>query len=524
MLEYIRERATGLVAWGIILLIIIPFAFWGIQEYFTPELEQTVAEVGDIDISYTQYTRAYSYIREQLQASANNTLQDQALIQNSTMTRLLRDAVVEDAAIKSGLTVSDAQLVNAIRTQPTFNQGEDGFSEVLYRSWLYSQGYTPTAFEQELKRTLLRQQIETGVSQSAFVTDGEFQEIMRLQLQMRTFSVLVFSRGNFSPEQPTEQELEDYYTANSQQFIRPEENQVQYLKLSKSDIATAIEVQEHQIKTLYETQKESYKESERVNARHILLAVEGEDEVVWDKAIERAKELKAEIEDGADFADFATKYSDDTSSAKEGGSLGFFDRGIMVPAFEKVAFSQPIAKISDPVRTQFGIHLIEVTEREENRIPPLEELEASLIEEIQNREAEQIYYENVDRLANLAYENPKSLEVASEQLGMEIEQSPWFSARGGGDIFGERLIIDAAFSTEVLNEGNNSEVIELADDRAVVLRLLDSREQSQIPFEEVKTQIVQTLLHENSMLLAKTEGEQALEKLKQNITPEQVAG
>ena len=532
MLQFIRERTTGLVAWGFVILITVPFALWGVHEYISPNPDVVLAEIEDTEIHYSDFQRAYARARQQYQEALGSgamTEQQDRNLRSVTLNQMVMYVILDRSAADLGLRITDRQLAKTLQAQ--FFQGNSNLSREQYINILSRQGLTPERYENELRRQLLRQQLIQGIMQSAIITGSELVDIARLSYQQRVFSVLSFLPENYSEDLPDDATIQAFFEANRANFVIPEQIQVDYILISKAAIAANINASEEELRSLYETQKINYAQQEQIEASHILLQVEDDaDESAWDKATERARELKSALDAGADFAALATDYSDDSGSAINGGSLGGFGRGIMVPAFEEAAFALAIGEISDPVRTEFGIHLILTTDHLETKTRPFAEVRAEILQTLQNREADQIYFEQAEQLATLTYENPELLETAAEQTALPIFRSQWFSYNGKGndadldlELFADPTILAAAFAPEAISSRENSQLLELNGERSMVLRVAERRQPRQQPLEEVQAGIVEQLELESTAAKARAAGNRSLGLLRSGLPAAAVA-
>jgi len=528
MLQFIRDRATGWLAWAIVILIAIPFALWGIHQYMTPTSSVAVASVNGSELGLRDFQRAYQRQIEQFRALLGASIDElpEERLREQTLNMLVEDEVVIQTALSQGLRIGDSQLAVAIQSQSLFRD-ENSFSSERYELWLRNQGYSAQGFELDLRRSMLSEQMANGIAASAFVTETDLAAVARLERQVRSFSMLTLPAARFADEPVSEEAVEEYYRANMADFVTPEQVKVSYLEVSRDEIAQDIRVSEDELRSLYEQRKDNYRTAETREASHILVRL-GLDAPEEEVAAARAKieELRRRIEEGESFEDLAREHSEDPGSAKQGGSLGSFGRGVMDPAFEDAAFSLEVGEVSEPVRSSFGLHLIKVTGVQPAEVRGFDEVREALSEQYRREEAEQIFFEQVEQLANLTFEHPASLEVAAEVLGLPIQESAWISPRAETNtgIGTSPEVIEAAFDPEVIEAGNNSEPIELETTRVVVLRVKEHRPATQQALEEVREEIRERLAREAARARATTEGEKALARLRGGEDPLAVAG
>ncbi|RMD70030.1 MAG: peptidylprolyl isomerase [Gammaproteobacteria bacterium] len=518
MLQSIRERAQGWLAWVIIILISIPFALWGINRYFGGGGEVAIASVNGTDITLRQWQRTYQQQRQRLLAVLGGDVDDE-LLKQQILDGLIEHLLLLQAAQSMGLAISDVQLAAYIQAQPLF-QKDGHFDRQRYEQVLSAQGMTPGMFEQQLYQRLLIQQMRLGITESALLTPSEAERMARLKGQRRTVSLLVVGAKPFLEGLEIQEDaIKRYYETHEDAFTLPEQVQVQYIELSVENLMGQVPPpDEATLKRLYEESKADFVVPEARRARHILIPIEGDEA----KAKALAEELLQRLKKGEDFAALAKAYSKDPGSARLGGDLGYFSRGVMDKAFEEAVFSMKKGEIR-LVRTPFGFHIVQVTDIRPPEVKPFEKVKEDLIQRYRRREAERMFLDKAEELANLVYEHPDTLEPAAEALELPIKVSDFFTPKGGEGIASNPKVVEAAFSRDVLEEGYNSEPIEIAPDHLLVLRVLEHRPPALQPLVEVHETIEKRLKQEKAAEKARALGEKILERLKSGEDPEAVA-
>ena len=521
MLQGIRDRAHGFIAWIIVILICIPFALWGVQEYLGPDPNVAVAEVDGEEISLLEYQNALQGVRASLSRQfpgqdVSRMLGD-AFVRNRAMDGLVRERLIAGAATDAGFVVSDEQLAGAIRSVPAF-QRDGAFSTEEYEFALRRSGNSPGRFEAETRRRLLEAQWRDAVVLSAAAAETRARRLAALESQTRSYLRLVVPAGRFAGAEVGEEAIAKRYEEHRDAFMSPEEVRLRYVVLSRDDLAAEIAISPGTIEGYYESRKAGLTMPEQRRVRHILVA-DG------DEALARAEALRARIVSGEAFEDVAREASDDPGSAGQGGDLGFGGRGIWVPPFEEAAFSLPVGEVSEPVRSDFGYHLIRVEDIRASRTRTFEEAKEELEREYRGDQAEQLYFEQVELLSNLAFEHPDNLEDAAETLGLTVEESGFLSRSGepGHDVLGDRAVIAAAFDEDV-HAGNNSEPVELEGYRTVVVRVEERREPRQRTLDEVRPEIVAMLQAERATDETRALGAELLGRLRSGEDRAAVAG
>jgi peptidyl-prolyl cis-trans isomerase D len=520
MLQSIRDRATGWIAWAIVILISIPFALWGIQQYLSPSSSIAVATVNGQEVSYERFQQAYgrqqAQLRAMLGAAYSPELIDETLLRRRTLENLVRDELLVQTADDEGMRIGDAQLAGAIQSQESF-QSTGRFSQELYNQWLRGRGYSPGGFEFDLRRSMLTEQMSSGLVASEFTTAHEVEDLVRLRGQKRTVATLVVRAAEQEPAEVDEAAAREYFDARRDDFVAPQRLDLEAIVLSREEVAAGIEVGDELLRSVYEARKATLATPESRVASHILIIVDaGADEAAVGDARERIEALRARIEAGESFDDIARAHSEDPGSAAQGGSLGAFSRGVMDPAFEEVAFSLEPGVLSEPVRSAFGFHLIRVASVESGAVKPFEEVREQLARDYRAEQSEQLFFERMERLANLAFEHPGSLEPAAEALGLR----PVHTGLGGRTDEGVHSLLasdsvwQAALVPEVLEQGVNSELVELDSSRVAVVRVLEHVAESRQAFEAVREQVVAAVRAERAAEGAREAGERMLEALR----------
>ena len=498
MLQLIRDNATGWIAWGIVILISIPFALWGVHQYVAPDVSVAVATVDDTEIGYYDYQRAYARSRQQLQSMLGAGLigeEEDARLRRDVLDAMIDSEVLVGSAAAAGMRVGDGQLASTIQTQEVFRSGGD-FSQEIYEGWLRTQGYSPGGFEENLRRSLVEQQIAAGVAGSEFVSGNRLRDAVRMRLQTRTFSLLTIPASDFDVLEPTDAEIRAHFEQHRGEFTAPERVRLRYLEVSLDDIADGVKADDDELRALFESDPERFVTPEKREVSHILVSVPpdaGEDDVA--RARERLAALGGRVVAGESFEDLAREHSDDPGSAAAGGALGFIERGMMVPEFEAAAFALAAGEVSEPVRTSFGWHLVKATSVQESASATFEDVRDQVLARYQSREAERIYVERVETLANVTYEHPESLEAGARELGLTIREAGPVTRGGQSDdpVASQPAVVAAAFTSDVLDEGNNSEPIEFEPGRVVVVRAFGHERSRELDLEEARAGIVRAL-------------------------------
>lgn len=493
MLEFIRQRATGVIAWIIVLGIVATFALWGLADYLTPDSNVYVAEVDGEKITDNELDRRYSQTRARLQSTLGENF-NPAFFSEDTLKRQALDSLIEENVLlaqlgDSGQRIGNQQLSSTIQSLEAFKINGI-FDRLRYEEQIRIQGESVEGFEQRIRRAILIDQAASSVAHSSVVSDAELDAFIRLRDQTREISVLTIPRARFvAGVEVSDEEIQNYYNENSHRFQTVEKVSIEYLVLDANDYTTDIEVEEVDIQFQYQERKAEFVVAEQRRASHILLELDSEaDEATTAETHARAQALLDRINAGEDFAALAKENSDDAGSAASGGDLGFFGKGVMVPAFEKSVFVLAQDQVSELVQSSFGFHIIKLTGIQAQRGKTYDEVKSQLESELKRDKAADIVIERSELLVDATYENPETLSVAADELGLEIKTSELFERGRGLGIASDQQVRDAAFTDEVA-QGNNSEALQISGNRIVVLRLKDRVEPQAKPLDEMRDQI-----------------------------------
>jgi peptidyl-prolyl cis-trans isomerase D len=488
MLTTIREKAQGAFAWIILIVICVPFALWGIQNYVDTGKEAPVASVGDKDFYQRDVNNAY----EQYAQNFRGMNVDEQLLKQQALDKLVKDEVLLQYAHAEGLVSTDSSARDFIKTLPYF-QVDGKFDEKRYKSLLASQKMSSAEFVNKIKSALVMEQFQRSIIDSSFATPYAIESFFKIQNQQRDADYVTVAVEKVSA-QPSDQEIAAYYQQHQEAYKLPEQVSVEYVELSLDDIAKKVEVTDDKLKTYYEEQKEQYSTPERRKISHILFAVNAktDDKAALEKALKAQQDLKSK-----DFSALAAEVSDDKLTAKKGGDLGLFIVGSMEKSFEEAASALKLAEVSKPVKSSFGYHLIKVTELVPGEVKPFGTVKDEVTKSYQKAQAENAFYEAGEKLTEMSYENPDNLQTVSEALALNVKKSGLFAKDKGEGIAAEQKLRDAAFSEEVL-QGNNSAPIELGADRLVVLRLLEHKPATVRGLDSVKMDMIAALTNEKA--------------------------
>ncbi|MEE3237356.1 MAG: SurA N-terminal domain-containing protein [Pseudomonadota bacterium] len=521
MLQDIRDNSQGVISKVIIGVIIAVFALTG-ASYLIDRLPITsVAEVNGEEITEAQLQAETQQFLNSIGAGIDSI--DQELLEQIALNQLIEQVILRQSTEDASMAISSNEIDRQILQTEAF-QIDGVFNSDLAVRTMAAQFLNVPQYRAFLRQQLLLVQMANAYSSSNFVTKAELNKVAELTGQTRDFRYISITLGARTLGTAiSNNEIAAYYEANTDNFIEEESVLLDYVVLSKNQIAEEIQVDEAQLRAQYESEREAYEGSSEKRAAHILFEVgadRGEDD-----ALALAGAARQRIVDGEDFGALALEFSSDVVSAEEGGDIGYTDGSAFPLEIEEVLESLTLNELSGPVVTEFGVHLVKLTEDSENLFQPYEEVAERIERDLKSAEVELIYGERLGNLSNLAFETGDLLTI-SEELNLVILQSEPIGRSGGSAIFANQALITAAFSDEVLLEGNNSDVIELDTEQAVVLRVREFTEAAVQPLQEVQPEIAVILRTEmekdevqelgNRLLAAAVAGEGLDELLVEN--------
>ena len=532
MLQKIRDRATGPLAWFIVAIICVPFAFFGIEAFRTDGGTTDVAKVGGETISEAELTRQYEQRYQQLQQMLGENFRSD-LIDPDVLRRNVLDGLIQSEVNRQYLRaadygVSDQQVLAFVQGQEAF-QSAGAFSPSQYRDVLARQGMNPIQYEDRVREFLVTEQLRRAIGETVLVTEQELARAYAHEHQQRSFAYRRYQAAVLRDEITiSDEQIAERYEQRKASLKAPERVRIAYLELSRDALKQDIDASDEELRALYAEQKDTrFTVPEERKARHILIRESTPD------AQDKIESLAGELAQGADFAELAKEHSEDPGSKNQGGDLGWVSRGVMVPAFEQALFSLPEGQVSEPVESSFGWHLIRLDELRPARVRDFDDAREEVLNLYRERQARERFDALAEQLEQLSFENPASLEPAAESLGLEIQESGWFTRQGGAGITAQDAVIEAAFSSLVLENEENSQPIALGN-RQVVLRVLAHEPERPQTLEEVQEQLRAELKREGvaaelkqraeaDLATLEASSDQRLENLSESPVAENVA-
>lgn len=518
MFDFVRQHTKILM--GVMFLLIIPsFVVLGVNGYESGrDTGATVAKVDGVKITQTEWDRAHQVEAERMRASMptlDAKLLDSPEARYSTLERLVRDRVMAVAADKLKLSTSDQRLAQELQKSPEIAslRRPDGTLDMdAYRQLLGSQNLTPEMFEANVRADISRRQVLTGIGGSGFSAPASADLAFNALFEKREIQVVRFNAADVAARlAPTDAELEGFYKSNEKLFQAPELASIEYVQLDPDSIRKSITIAESDLKTYYEQNVQRLSGAEERRASHILInAPKTASAAERDKAKAKADELLAQVTKTPDtFAEVARKNSQDTGSAANGGDLDFFPRGAMVKPFEDAAFTMKKGEISAVVASDFGFHIIKLTDIKAPKQRTLEEMRPELEADLKKQQAQKLFSEQAEIFTNTVYEQAESLKPVADRLKLEIKtvagvmRAPQPGAVGA---LANAKFLTALFAPDATEKKRNTEAVEIAPSTLVSGRVVQYTPARTQAFAEVKANVRQRWLAQHSADDAKKEG------------------
>jgi len=494
MLQSIHDKAKGILGIIIVAFIGLVFALWGVGDYLTGATEQFAAKVDDMQISQSEFDQSLARQRQKLEdvfkGEVPNSPMFEQRIKDGVLDQLITQRVLQKMVDDEGYYVADQVLAQKIKAMEAFQEAGI-FSADSYKERVQSQGMAVKEFENLFRRDLAVQQLQDAVMRSAIIGKNELDILNRIQNQSREINYLLFKDAQFATDiEVSDLEVSNYFTANQNSYMHSEMVSVSYIELKASSLAKDVPVDEGAVKRLYDDYLTSVANKEQRKASHILIDVVADaDQTVLDSKQAEADALLKRIENGESFAALAKEHSKDPGSAAQGGDLGWISKGMMVPEFERALFKLDKGAVSTVVKSSFGFHIIQLNDIKSAEAISFADKKSELTQQFQQQAVEDRFYEQSELMATTAYENDQSLQEVSSALDIDISTSKSFSRQQGEGIAQDEKIRKAAFDSSVLSEGRNSDIIELGQNHAVVLRIDTHTEAKPKKLQDVEKQI-----------------------------------
>jgi peptidyl-prolyl cis-trans isomerase D len=529
MFDSIRNHKKYLM--GFLLILIIPgFVLFGVQGFTDfRNRSEAVATVDGHDITRVEWDRAHQAEARRLRESMPNIdpkLLDSEQARYATLERLVRERVLATAAQKFNLYTSDQRLAQELQRNEVIAslRRPDGTLDVeAYRQLVGRQGMTPEMFEAQVRADLSMRQVTQGITASGLVPAALAAVSLDAFFERREVSVQLFNAADFAGKvQPSDADLEAFYNANPALFQAPEQADVEYLVLDAAALAKSVTLSEADVRAYYDQNAARLSGNEERRASHILLTVPaGASSADKQKVRERAQALLDQLrQNPAKFAELAKANSQDPGSAEKGGDLDFFARGAMVKPFEDAAFALPKGAISDLVESEFGFHIIQVTDIKTPPVRPFEAMRADIEADLRKQQAQKLFADSAETFTNMVYEQADSLQAAAERLKLSVQTAKGVTrqARPDAGVLGNEKLLAAIFAPESVEKKRNTEAIETAPSQLVSARVVQYQAAHTRSLAEVRDEVRNLLVAQRSAELAREAGAQQLKAWKEGAS------
>jgi peptidyl-prolyl cis-trans isomerase D len=525
MLEQIREFAQRrFVRWAFAAFLIVVFGLFGIDSYMnSPAGGNAVATVGPHRIGQVEYDNALrrqtELYRQQFGANFDATIMDNPEIRKSVLDRLVAESLLGLGAERAGVKIGDKELARRITAETGFFDADGKFSRQMYEAAAKNNGFTVVGLDERLREEYRRLAFRESITETAIVPRSLLDSFIRLTEQSREVSQItlppepLLAKVKVTPEQ-----VRAYYEAHKAEFTIPESIRAEYLELSTESLAAQTPVDPEDAKRFYESNASRWGQREERKASHILLTVKPDASDAEKKSVAaKAQALADQVRKApATFADVAKKESQDPGSAVQGGDLGFFPRGAMVKEFDAAVYAAKKGDIVGPVQSEFGWHVILVTDVKPEKMRSLAEAMPEIEAELKKQGAARRFAEMAENFANVVYEQPASLKPAADLLKLNVQASGWFSkAFGAPPAIANPKLLAELFSDDAVKAKRNTAAIEVRPSVLVSARVLEHKPSELRPLESVQADIQRRLQREEALKLAQDEGEEKLKALRE---------
>ena len=515
MLQSIHDKLKGWLAYVVLGAIGLVFVFWGIN--WTLSAPTYAAKVNGSEISSNEVRQTYQQQLAQMERQSSVPLDD--AMRNEIKRRVLDEYVNSEALVTRaddlGYRVSDGELLAEMSKVPAF-QVDGKFDQAHALAVLNAQGRSVSEIEGLFRRDAKLRQLDAALNASSFATPTELKEFRALTRQQRELAWLTLSATKYAASAtPDDAAIKAYYDAHKSEYMTPETVNLRYVELSLAQLESKVSVDDAQLKAFYEEQKtktpDRFSQAEQRRVRHILLPVNDPKE---DAAVKlKAEGILKRAQGGEDFSKLAKEFSQDPGSAAQGGDLGWAEKKVFVGPFADAAFSMKVDEIRGPVKTQFGYHILKLDGIQPPAVKTFEQSKAELETEYKRNEAERLFNNAQDQLADAALQNATDIESVAKKAGLTVQDIANFNRNDGGGALGKvPAVIDAAFSQDVL-DGRLSPIVEVEKGRGVVLRATDHQVPQQKPLEAVRTDVVAAWKKQRGVELAAAAAADAAKRL-----------
>ncbi len=506
----------------VLALIILPFAFWGVDSYRSGGGVEPVAKVNKEKISPQEFDFALrqhqNRMREAMGDKFDQALFDQPETKHSVLENLINQRLLASEAHSAGLLVSEEQLAQAIAGIEAFHKNGK-FDKQTYTEVLGRQNMSPLMFEARMRQDLIIRQLATVYDINGYASNAVADNLIRLNEQQRSISISEITLEPFLKQVTVDEAaIRNYYDKNPSEFQAPEQARVEYVVFSADSLQSQMTVEDAEVKKYYDDHQPEFGTQEQRQAAHILISTTAQASGAEKQAAKaKAEQLLQQVKQSpAKFADLAKQHSEDPGSATSGGDLGMFGRGVMVKPFEEAVFQLKPGEISELVQSDFGFHIIKLLAVAPAKILPFEEVKGNIAQRLKLQKASDQFAELAEKFSNTVYEQSDTLKPAAELVKAKVQQSDWLHKGQAESSFWTSKVLQAIFSKDVIQDKRNSTAIEVAPDTLLSARLLAHKPAAMRPLTEVSESIQQKLRRQQARELLVKQGTAVLAQLQNN--------
>jgi peptidyl-prolyl cis-trans isomerase D len=526
MLQAMRNKMHGWPSIIVLGLAVLAMSLFGMESYFMSNDDAFVAKVGKHEIDQRAYQDRVNQLRQQAAEQQGEQFDSSAFERNETKLRILDGMIDEQLLLQAntdwGLRVSDQAMRDYIASIPAF-QVNGQFDATSYRAWLTSQYKTPEMFENEIRASLATQLLPAAINASTSTSDAQLDSFLKLLSQRRDLRYFQLPRPALENNTVSDAEIEAWYKAHQADYMNPEQVSVKYVEVVGADLPLAAEPSDEELRKRYANEKQRFVQPEQRLVSHILINVPANATPEQQKAaLAKAEKIAAEANPG-DFAKLAEQDSQDLGSRRLGGDLGWLEKGVTNEAFDSALFAMQKGQISKPVLSSDGYHIIWLRDIRSGESKPFEEVRDQLVKEATTAERDRTYNDVAGKMSDNTYQNPTSLEPASVALKLPIKTTALFTRKGGEGVAANPKVVAAAFSDDVLVQGNNSGLIDLGNNHSVVIHVDQHVPAAAKPLAEVRADVRQKILDARVAAIEKKQADEALARLRKGESMDEVA-
>ncbi|MEO9080247.1 MAG: SurA N-terminal domain-containing protein [Rhodanobacter sp.] len=526
MLQAMRKKMHGWPSIIVLGFAVLAMSLFGMESYFTSNDDSFVAKVGKQEISQNAFQNRMNQLRQQASQQQGDRF-DSSLFEKPEMKQRVLDAMIDEQLLVQantdwGMRVSNQAVRDYIAAIPAF-QVNGQFDLTSYRAWLTSQRKTADMFDDEIRSSLASQLLPAAINDSSIVSDQQVDQFLSLLTQRRDLRYFVLAQPKLADDKVSDAQIETWYKAHVADYMNPEQVSVKYLEVDSADLKVDAAPTDEELKKRYADEKQRFVQPEQREVSHILINVPTNATPEQQKAaLAKADKIAAEATP-ANFAKLAMQDSQDLGSKRQGGDLGWLEKGVTNPAFDSTMFAMQKGQVSKPVLSPDGYHIIWLRDVRSGESKPFAEVRDQLVTEATTTARDHKYNDIAGKMADSTYQNPTSLEPASVALDLPIKDTGLFSRTDGKDLTANPKLVAAAFSDDVLVQGNNSGLVDLGNNHSVVIHVDKHVAAAPKPLAEVRADVQKRILGERTDVIAKKDADQALARLRKGESMETVA-